>query len=188
MIDVHHHILPARYVQEVGEAFITAQGSSARLPSWSVEGALQGMDAAGIRTAINSISAPGFAPLAAAPAAALARWCNEFAAQVGADHPGRFGFFAALPLPDIDASLREVEHGFDRLGADGVYRQDDAAMTRLRHEAMTRVFFDEDKPVLEAQQRQLGTDDLFDAAPVLMATDAGSARIRRVMRQLREEE
>ncbi|AZG10738.1 amidohydrolase [Pigmentiphaga sp. H8] len=120
MIDVHQHILPARYVQEVGEAYITAQGSSTRLPPWSVEGALQGMDAAGIRTAINSISAPGFAPLAAAPAAALARWCNELAAQIGADHPGRFGFFAALPLPDIDASLREVEHGFDRLGADGV--------------------------------------------------------------------
>lgn len=120
MIDVHHHILPARYVREIGEAYITAQGSATRLPAWSVEGALGGMDAAGICTAISSISAPGFAPLAAAPAAALARWCNEYAAQIGTDHPGRFGFFAALPLPDIEASLREVEHGFDRLRADGV--------------------------------------------------------------------
>lgn len=120
MIDVHHHILPDHYVQEVGPQPIGAQGSSGRVPAWSLQAALEGMDEAGIRKAIVSVSAPGFAPLPAVRAKALARWCNEFAASMGLDHPGRFGSFAALPLPDLEASLTETAYALDELHADGV--------------------------------------------------------------------
>jgi hypothetical protein len=41
----------------------------------------------------------------------LARELNEAAAGMVADHKGRYGFFAVLPIPDIDACLREIEYG-----------------------------------------------------------------------------
>jgi predicted TIM-barrel fold metal-dependent hydrolase len=50
----------------------------------------------------------------------MARDVNDFAAQVVRDHPERFGFFATLPLPDVDGALAELDRAFDTLGADGV--------------------------------------------------------------------
>jgi predicted TIM-barrel fold metal-dependent hydrolase len=49
----------------------------------------------------------------------LARRCNEHAAKVKAQYPDKFGYWASLPLPDIEGSLAELEHAFDHLSADG---------------------------------------------------------------------
>ncbi len=119
-IDVHHHILPASYVEQVGPVKIGAQGSSGKCPYWSEEDALERMDAAGIATAITSISAPGLDVAAPEQERQLARECNEIAARLGKRHPGRFGYFAALPWLTPGAAEAEALHAFESLQADGV--------------------------------------------------------------------
>ena len=50
----------------------------------------------------------------------LARSVNEYAAQLVTRHPERFGSFATLPLPDVEAALDELTYALDTLHADGV--------------------------------------------------------------------
>lgn len=50
----------------------------------------------------------------------LARECNDYAARLAQDYPHRFRMFVALPFPDVDGSLREIEYGLDTLHADGI--------------------------------------------------------------------
>jgi predicted TIM-barrel fold metal-dependent hydrolase len=121
-IDVHHHTLPPALKERSRERIIASVGISDNsvLFDWTPERALAVMDEHGIATAIGSVSTPGIWYGDDAPARDLARLCNEFMAQMTRDHKGRFGFFAAIPLPDRDGSLAEIEYALDTLGADGV--------------------------------------------------------------------
>lgn len=118
-IDTHHHILPPEYMRLVGEAPVARTLVSNRAPTWSPRHSLDVMDRHGIGIAVTSISAPGFV-CAEADVAPLCRACNEFAARMREEHRGRFGSFASLPLPDIDASLAEIGYALDVLHADGI--------------------------------------------------------------------
>ncbi len=119
-IDVHHHVLPPEYVKTISGSVIGAPAGRPDAPPWSVESSLEMMDRLGIQTAITSISAPGF-PLSDLKAVQrLARSCNEFSRQMTVDHPRRFGMFATLPLPDVEASLAEIRHACETLSADGI--------------------------------------------------------------------
>jgi phenylpropionate dioxygenase-like ring-hydroxylating dioxygenase large terminal subunit len=62
----------------------------------------------------------------------------------------------------------------------------DAAMDALRLESLRKAFDTQDKPMIEAVQRNMGCNDLDALAPVMLATDAGPVRARRVLRQLLE--
>lgn len=45
---------------------------------------------------------------------------NEYTAKLVSQHPDRFGFFAFLPMPDLNASIDEAKYALDTLKADGV--------------------------------------------------------------------
>jgi predicted TIM-barrel fold metal-dependent hydrolase len=78
------------------------------------------MDWQRIATAVTSISAPGAYFRDLGLARDLARQCNEFSAELVRAHPHRFGGFAILALPDVDAALAELRHALDILHLDGV--------------------------------------------------------------------
>jgi aminocarboxymuconate-semialdehyde decarboxylase len=89
-------------------------------PPWSRASALSFLDDAGIDVAITSISTPGVHTGDSARARALARQCNELAAELTRGRPDRFGGFACLPLPDVDGALAELAYALDELRLDGV--------------------------------------------------------------------
>lgn len=119
-IDTHHHMVPPDSLKLLREAGIDDAGGRA-MPDWSPEGSLETMAELNIATAVLSVSAPGttFKP-AAADAAAVARDLNDYAADVVAVRPDRFGFFATVPMPHVDAAAAEAVRALDDLNADGV--------------------------------------------------------------------
>lgn len=117
-IDVHVHMSPDFYRQAFRDAgLVTTAGTSV---DWTPALALEQMDTHGIATSILSISFPGVHFGDDAAAEALARRCNELAAELGVRWPGRFGGFAVLPLPDLSGALAEAQFALDTLRMDGV--------------------------------------------------------------------
>jgi predicted TIM-barrel fold metal-dependent hydrolase len=122
LIDVHHHVLPPFYRDAVVDLQPTSGGLHPAWQGrwWTPQRALDEMDRHGVATAVVSYSTPGVWLGEARRSRELARRCNDFAAGLVKDHPRRFGFFAALPLPDTEGSLREAAHALDRLDASGI--------------------------------------------------------------------
>jgi 6-methylsalicylate decarboxylase len=117
-VDIHHHLIPDFYRRATEH---DGQSVGGVLPAaWSPLSALSFMDDARIDVAIASISAPGVHLGDDAAARALAVRCNDFLAEMVRSHPDRFGGFAILPLPDVDAALEELARALDQLCLDGV--------------------------------------------------------------------
>lgn len=116
-IDVHHHLAPPKWIADVVVARKTGQRP---LANWTPAKAIEDMDRGGVASSVTSISEPGVWFGDNETARKLARECNEYAAKLASDHPGRFGMFATLPMPDLDGSMREVAYALDVLKADGI--------------------------------------------------------------------
>lgn len=119
-VDVHAHYLPRDYRQAALEAGHQQPDGMPSLPEWSEPEALALMDALSTRTAMLSISSPGVHFGDDAEARALARSVNRQGMELVRSRPGRFGLFAALPLPDVEGAIAEAIRALDELGADGV--------------------------------------------------------------------
>lgn len=118
-IDLHAHFLPPDY-----RAALLAHGhftiGGYPTPTWSPEDALAFMDYYDIQAQALSVSDPGVSFLHGKEANDLARYCNDYAAQLIKTHRTRFGAFAVLPMPDIAASIEEAIYALETLRLDGV--------------------------------------------------------------------
>jgi 6-methylsalicylate decarboxylase len=117
-IDVHFHHIPPFYSEAVYEA---GRGPAiGRYPDWTPELALELMDRHGIEVALTSLAQPGVGFGTATSAEALARRTNDYAADLVARWPRRFGAFATVPMWSTRGAIDEITYCFDALKFDGV--------------------------------------------------------------------
>lgn len=114
-IDVHCHSMTPAY-----RTAIRNMSSIIRTPDWSPAMALEFLDRHGIAAGVFSLSVPGTHHGDDAKARALARACNEEAAEYVVANPQRLGAYATLPVPDMDGACAEARHALDVLKLDGV--------------------------------------------------------------------
>jgi predicted TIM-barrel fold metal-dependent hydrolase len=115
-IDVHHHIVPPAWLA----ALKAANLDTPPVRNWTPQQSLDDMDRGGVATAITSATSPQVSFLPRDAAVRVAHESNDYAKQLTIDHPGRFGMFAMLPLPHIDASLAAIGYALDTLKANGI--------------------------------------------------------------------
>jgi predicted TIM-barrel fold metal-dependent hydrolase len=115
-IDIHHHFGPEVWVSAVkGRPLLQPANTT-----WTPEKSLDDMEKGGVAASVVSITNPGLWFGDNGFTIRLARACNEYAAKLRTQYPNRFGFFAAMPLPDVDGTLKEIAYAYDTLKADGV--------------------------------------------------------------------
>jgi predicted TIM-barrel fold metal-dependent hydrolase len=126
-IDLHAHFIPDAYREFLVAASQGSPDGIKALPAWSAGAALEAMEKLEIEKAFLSISSPGvfFGDIEATRS--ISRLANEDAVHLREAHPGRFGFFACVPIPDVDAAESELDYALDRLGADGLVLQTNTA-------------------------------------------------------------
>jgi predicted TIM-barrel fold metal-dependent hydrolase len=117
-IDIHLHLIPQFYQDAAYEA--GAGPAIGRYPDWSPELALDLMDRSGIEVALMSLAQPGVQFGDPKKAAALARRCNDYSAELNARWPQRFGSLAVVPMWDVDDAVAEIEHALGALEHQGV--------------------------------------------------------------------
>ena len=113
VIDVHSHIITPEFVSSLeNEGRLMDEGFP--LPKYNVENHLKWMDEAGVETSVLTLAAPQ------PSSAEVVRLTNETAVRIKTEHPGRFLFCAALPLPDVSKAINEAVYALDTLKADGI--------------------------------------------------------------------
>jgi predicted TIM-barrel fold metal-dependent hydrolase len=113
VMDVHSHIITSEFVSALDkEGRLMDEGFP--LPKYDVTEHLRWMDEAGVQTSVLTLAAPQ------PSSSEVVRQTNEAAARIRREHPGRFLFCAALPLPDVSKAVEEAKYALDTLKADGI--------------------------------------------------------------------
>ncbi|EMC93697.1 hypothetical protein BAUCODRAFT_251053 [Baudoinia panamericana UAMH 10762] len=140
-IDVHCHYLTPAYRQACIENGHANPDGMPYLPEWSVDDHLKLMNDLGISKSIISVSSPGTHLVAGNGelAAKVAREVNSYAADLKKKMPDRFGYWASLPMPDIDVCLEEIAQATEE-GCDGFVLESNSHGEYLGNESLNPIF------------------------------------------------
>jgi 6-methylsalicylate decarboxylase len=118
-IDVHARYIPRSYLDALKKKGVGETEIGFPMELWDADKRIALMDRGGVQSSIISLSSPSIRYFSGAEAVELCRRLNDELAELVARHPSRFGSFMALPLPDADATLSELERCRTELDADG---------------------------------------------------------------------
>jgi 6-methylsalicylate decarboxylase len=126
--DVHAHYTPKSFSEFMGDRFLSPTHLPVKrglaLHPFSdtpedIEGRFKLMDEAGVARQVLSPNFPPYLPDEAECVTAV-KMLNDAYAEFSSRYPDRISSYVMLPLPHIDAALKEMERGFDQLGCVGV--------------------------------------------------------------------
>ncbi|OFZ97360.1 MAG: hypothetical protein A3H35_20030 [Betaproteobacteria bacterium RIFCSPLOWO2_02_FULL_62_17] len=118
-IDTHQHHVPAFYKKALEGIGVHGSGENP-WPKWSIEHSMDVLERKGIAAQVSSISSPGVYFGDVNFCVRLSRVCNEFSAQMVADHRSQVAALGVVPLPDTAAACKEAEYALDTLKLDGI--------------------------------------------------------------------
>ena len=116
-VDFQHHFTSPGWRKALTDANMLPEVRK----GWSPEKDIAEMDGAGCAAAFISTGQAGWrlGDLPDADSIRLARESNEYGAKMQNDYKGRYFLMAAVPMPNLDATLKEIEYAMDTLKAAG---------------------------------------------------------------------
>lgn len=118
-VDIHSHNILPEYLETLDKHDAGLE-ETFPLPHWDVTSHLKFMEEAGIGCSLLMMPAPQPYFGDAEESCRIIRHYNETGARLKARYPGKFKFCASVPLPDVDAAIREAVYALDTLHADGI--------------------------------------------------------------------
>ena len=119
-IDVHTHYVIPDYYDFVKASGQIKEDGFPMVEGYSFEGHLALMDELEIEWSLLSIASPQPYYDDDKAAVELGKRLNEAVAAFRDKHPGRIGFSAYIPHPNLDAGIESAIHCLDKLGANAV--------------------------------------------------------------------
>jgi predicted TIM-barrel fold metal-dependent hydrolase len=117
-IDLHSHYISPGFAQFLDDYF-DGQGDGVPTPHFSIDNYLSLMQEADIDYGVLSISSPHLSAAPDEEMLKLTEEVNDYGANLTKSYKDKIGFFASLPLPLVEESVRAIDYALDVQNAHG---------------------------------------------------------------------
>ncbi|HJF67149.1 MAG TPA: amidohydrolase [Staphylococcus kloosii] len=117
-IDMHSHYISPGFAQFLDDYF-DGQGDGVPTPHFSIDNYLSLMQEADIDYGVLSISSPHLSAAPDEEMLKLTEEVNDYGANLTKSYKDKIGFFASLPLPLVEESVKAIDYALDVQNAHG---------------------------------------------------------------------